>query len=325
MGWIFVSWLCLIGPGCMDSRAVDLIAGQTDQFAGNKCLIRICTETPMDGKRVAWVLSANNRTLATGKSLLRSVAKENEQAHISEFELGTPEVRQGIAVHVQLHLKIEELIQESSFPLRLRHPDPFHDISETLAQRGIVVIDPNQTMAAALQSTSLQVRCVASANQVDDERLVIVAEGSQWNSDLESAATAWMDEGRFVLVLRTMFGRNVQLQNLRRGMSKMEFTDLNRSRWISRDLDVGCWTQSASEQVGWRLLVDSNAMSLAPCEPHPDDADNSDDYAQVWQFVEFQFQSGGACLFVGLPLIENWNRSPVSRELLKTILQKYHK
>lgn len=289
-----------------DKVPVEFAAGQTDQFSGATCLLRVSTPGVPAPRNVVWRLSSEGRVLAQGNSALQPV--ENDASR-STFEILTPETKNGVVLDVALRCHLEGSEAEVSLPLRLRGPNPFEHVRETLEKHEIALWDPVGKTSEALRGQEIAVQLVTSLQDVGEAPLVILGEGIEWNDRLTERADELVRQGKLVLVLRPQEEANWPLKLSAENLSQWRFVSLAESGLAPQKLDIQFWGTDGNTKAGWELKISRQKLQLVP-----------QNGPQVWQIAEYQTVNQGRCLFVGFPLIAHWNSSPVPRELLAEVL-----
>ncbi len=280
--------------------------GQTDQFAGATCILRVSTPAVQKPHSIVWQLTSESRTLAQGNTVLQPV--ENH-ASDSTFELKTPETVNGVVLNATLRCHLEGSAAEVVLPLRLRGPNPFEHVRETLEKNKIALYDPVGKTAEAFQGLEVTVQSVTTLQKVDEAPLVIIGEGVEWNDRLTERADELARHGKLVLVLRPQDESIWPLKLSAENLSQWKFVSLAESGLVPQKLDIEFWRTEANTRAGWELSISRQKLQLVP-----------QNGPQVWEISEYHTVNKGRCLFIGFPLIARWNSSPVPRELLAEIL-----
>lgn len=280
--------------------------GQTDQFAGATCILRVSTPAAQKPHRMVWQLTSESRTLAQGNTALQPVKTD---ASDSTFELKTPETVNGVVLNVTLSCHLEGSGTEVVLPLRLRGPNPLAHFRETLEKNGIALYDPVGKTAEAFQGLEVTVQSVTTLQKVDEAPLVIIGEGVEWNDRLTERADELARQGKLVLVLRPQDESIWPLKLSAENLTQWRFVSLAESGLVPQKLDIQFWGTDANTNAGWELKISRQKLQLVP-QIGP----------QIWQIAESKTVNKGRCLFIGFPLIARWSSSPVPRELLAEIL-----
>ena len=288
--------------------------GQTDQFAGAKCVMRISSPAAGLPPVVIWRLTVEQRTLAQGKSALQTLENAAEE---STFEWQTPEIKNGVVLKATLSCRLGDSEQTIEFPLRLRGPNPFRVVQETLKQSGIAVYDPLETTAHNLKELEVPVEVVTSLPDTEEAQLVIIGEGVLWDEDLVDEAEQLTQQGKFLLVLRPQAESVWPLPLSAEGVSQFRFNqlaDVQRAAGgpVPQTLDVQFWDAAKTTRPGWALRIENEKLLLTPGKG-----------SQVWQMAEYHTLNKGRCVFLGVPVMADWKSSPVPRELLAGILTSH--
>ena len=304
--WLLVS--CVAAPEVMaaEEAPFEFRSGQTDQFAGATCILRVSTPAVLKPHRMAWQLTSESRTLAQGNTALQPV--ENE-ASDSTFELKTPETVNGVVLNVTLSCHLEGSEAEVVLPLRLRGPNPFEHVRESFEKNKIALYDPVGKTAEAFQGLEVTVQSVTTLQKVDEAPLVIIGEGVEWNDRIAERADELARQGKLVLVLRPQDDSTWPLKLSAENFSQWKCVSLAESGLVPKKLDIEFWGTDADAKAGWELKISRQKLQLVPgIGP------------QAWEISEYHTVNKGRCLFVGFPLIAQWSSSPVPRELLAEIL-----
>ena len=310
--------LALSGTHAADEAAqeppFEFRPGQTDQFAGAQCVMRISSPAAGLPPVVIWRLSVEQRTLAQGKSVLKPV---DNAADDSTFELQTPEIQNGVVLKATLSCRLGDSEPTVDFPLRLRGPNPFHVVQETLKQSGIAVFDPLGATAEALKELEVPVEVVTSLSDTEEAQLVIIGEGVPWDEGLVEEAEKLAQQGKFLLVLRPQAESVWPLPLSAEGVSQFRFNqlaDVQRTAGgpVPQTLDVQFWDAEQTTRPGWALRIENEKLLLTPGKG-----------SQVWQMAEYHTVQKGRCVFLGVPVMADWKSSPVPRELLAGIFTSH--
>lgn len=287
--------------------------GQSDQFAGETCILTLAPEVAPTSNKVYWRLNTANRTLTQGVSELKPANElhSSNTGDVAErsFAIKTPEVKPDVTLEVDLFLRFGDPLSESRHPLRLHSPDCFVNIRQTLSDAGIALYDPAGITEDALEKTGLTPNVVTSLKRVDSEAIIVIGESIAWDKRIVEAAEQWVSDGKWVIVLRPADTSTWPMQTSAADGVKLAFTTIANSRWHPKQIDLEFWSSHAEHARGWELQVSNNQLRMTPAIG-----------SQVWQLAEYQSRENhGGCLFVGVPLISRWNEFPVPRELLTHI------
>jgi hypothetical protein len=280
--------------------------GQTDQFAGTTCILRVSTPAVQKPHRMVWQLTYESRTLTQGNVALQPV--ENDVSH-STFEWKTPETANGVVLNATLRCHLEGSATEVVLPLRLRGPNPFEHVRETFEKNKIALFDPVGKTAEAFQGLEVTVQSVTTLQKVDEAPLVIIGEGVEWNDRLTERADELARQGKLVLMLRPQDDSTWPLKLSAENLSQWKSVSLAESGLVPKKLDIEFWGTDANTRSGWGLSISRQKLLMVP-QIGP----------QVWEISEYHTVNKGRCLFIGFPLIARWSSSPVPRELLAEIL-----
>ena len=287
--------------------------GQTDQFAGATCTLRVSTPAAGMPLGIHWRLTSERRTLAQGNTLLKPVEKVaavEHEARDAVFELQTPEIENGVVLDVALSCYLDGSDQEVVLPLRLRGPNPFAHVRETLEKSEFTLFDPVGKTEEALNGLEVTLPTVSSLQEIDNAPLVIIGEGVEWDEPLIERANELVRQGMFVLVLRPQKESTWPLDLSATGLSQFRLSQLADSGLAPQKLNIEFF--GVASNAGWGLQLSHDKLQLAP-ENGP----------QTWPIAEYHSMNQGRCLFVGFPLIAHWSASPVPRELLAEILTSH--
>lgn len=305
---IWMAVVCVAVPHGMaaDDAPFEFRPGQTDQFAGATCIVRVSTPAAGKPRNIVWLLTSESRTLAQGNTVLKPV--ENMAAD-STFEFQTPEVVNGVVLDVILSCHLDGSGTDVVLPLRLRGPNPFEHVRETLEKHEIALFDPVGKTAEALRGMEVTVQSVTTLQEVDKAPLVILGEGVEWNDRLAERADELARQGKLMLVLRPHDESAWPLKLSAENLSQWKCVSLAESGLVPQKLDILFWGTDANTKAGWELKISRQKLQLVP-----------QNGPQVWQIAEYQTVNQGRCLFAGFPLIAHWDSSPVPRELLAHVL-----
>ncbi|MEZ5944959.1 MAG: hypothetical protein R3C18_26540 [Planctomycetaceae bacterium] len=287
-----------------DEMAVSgLLPGQTDQFAEADCLLRIQLPREAKSDRISWSINSAGRTLAKGTSAVTQTSKANEL----EFTIQTPAIKEGITLEVEFTFTDGE--KNYSIPMRLRTGNPFSTLSETIRDRRLVVYDPAGNTLDALTSLEIPHRPLPFLKKIEtDDSILLIGEGVECSAGLMEQLMAIGQSGRRIIVLRPSESSICSLELSAVGNRQLRFAQFDEDNWVPEKLDVAGWTVEGNTP-GWLLQADGGKLQMTPGNG-----------PQVWPLVEYQFTEPGECLFVGVPLIANWEATPVPREFLLHLL-----
>jgi hypothetical protein len=305
-----ISLLLAIGISIV-SRAADadevlFQSGQTDQFAGAMCPLRIDKPAGKARDQIGWRMTAGNRTLAEGRAPLAAVATRPDAL---QFVIPTPEVENGVVLEAKLTLAIEGIESPAAVPLRLRGKNPFESVRKTLAKAGIAVWDPAETTGHRLAQLELPFQELKSLGGTNESAVIILGEDALWDRETPSVAGELVKQGKLVIALRPQSESAWPMTLSAEGLSQFRCLHWPESGLAPPTLDIQSLGKSRETRPGWAFTVSRESFQLVP--------GNS---AQVWDLVESHAVSGGHCLWIGAPVMSGWDLSPVSRELLAHIL-----
>lgn len=295
----------LVSSGA-EAEEIRFPPGQTDQFAGAMCPLRIDKLAGGARDQIEWRLTSGHRTLADGRVALTPV-----EAHPDSFQfvIPTPEIENGVVLETKLTLAIEGIESPAAVPLRLRGKNPFESVRKTLGESGIAVWDPAGTTGRRLAELGLPLRELKSLGAAADSVIVILGEEARWAADTPAVAGELVNQGKLVVVLRPQADSAWPLTLSAAGLSQFRSLHWPGSGFAPSSLDIHSLGLAGDTRPGWGFAVSRQSFQLIP--------ENS---PQVWDLVESQSQNHGRCLWVGAALMSRWELSPVSRELLAHIL-----
>ena len=280
--------------------------GQTDQFAGTMCPLRIARPAGGAGGQIEWRLTAGYRTLAEGHSLLSPV---EDRPDTLQFVVQTPEIENGVVLETRLTLATKGIELPAVVPVRLRGKNPFESVRKTLEEFGIALWDPGDTTGRHLARLELPFQELKSLRATNESAVIILGEEASWDRETPALAAEFVKRGKLVIALRPELESTWPLTLSAEGLSRFRCLQLPESGLVPLALDIQSLGKPGDHRPGWGFAVSRESFQLIP-ESSP----------QVWDVVESHGLNDGRCLWIGAPLMSQWDRSPVSRELLAHIL-----
>ena len=264
--------------------------------------------------RVAWRLTANQRTLANGELQARGEADKPGEVTLP---LRWPKVKDGTALAAQLSVSVGEVRHEQTVWILPR--DPFVDRREWLLSLKLSVFDPPGDTLKVLKDSDVPHEQLRSREALDDvtEGIVIVGEGVSLKKH----------EG-LIDDLRSLAGRGVPVLCLASADGEFSFpgdkplavsVQMRRAdviRELDKRLDTAWWPTGASQLRGLRVSSadDDVVMTI------------SDD-AKAWPWVESEYETGTGPLrprfvWCGFGIVTAWDDGPTPRYLFAKLLER---
>ncbi len=152
---------------------------------------------------------------------------------------------------------------------------------------------------------------VNSLKESKQQSIVVLGEGSDWESRHEIDIASLMKAGQWIIILRPREGSPFPLIRNEKEESELTFGKWSGSNWFPDRLDREFWSTTEEDSFGFDLCSRPKQILLTASKG-----------PQVWQYATYKAREGGGCLFVGVPIVAHWNRSPVPRELLAHLVTR---
>lgn len=265
--------------------------------------------------RVAWRLTANQRTLASGELDARGDADKPAQVTIP---LRWPNVKPGVVLPVQLTLSVGDVRHERLVWIFPR--DPFADRHEWLQSLKLTVFDPPGDTVSLLEDNKIPHERVRTREGMEDltEGVVIIGEGVSLkdHEGLIDDLRALAARGVSVLCLASADGA-FAFPGDKPQATSLQLRRADVIRELDKRLDAAWWPKGSSQQRGLRITSSDDDV-LAEVS----DAENS------WPWAEWQFETSAAksvrprCVWCGFGLVSAWDDSPTPRFLFVKLLER---
>lgn len=271
--------------------------------------------------RVAWRLTANQRTLASGE--LQARGEENKPGEVT-LPLRWPKVKEGAVLAAQLSVSAEGVQHEQAVWIFSR--DPFVDRSEWLQSLKLSVFDPPGETLKVLKDHEVPHEHLRTREAVDDVAggIVIVGEGVSLKKhdglidDLRSLAVRGVPvlclasaDGEFRLASDKPLAVSVQLRR----------ADVIRE--LDKRLDTTWWPTGASQLRGLQVSSADDEVVLKIT----DDAN-----AWPWAESEYELRRGfdlgelslnrPRVIWCGFGIVSAWDDGPTPRYLFAKLLER---
>ena len=264
--------------------------------------------------RVAWRLTANQRTLASGELQARGMADKPGEVTLP---LRWPKVKEGTALAAQLSVSASDVRHEQTVWIFPR--DPFVDRREWLQNLKLSVFDPPGDTLKVLKDSEVSHEQLRTREALDDvtEGIVIVGEGVSLKKhdglidDLRSLAARGVPvlclastDGEFRFLSDKLLASSVQLRR----------SDVIRE--LDKRLDTAWWPTGASQLQGLRVTsVDDDVIAKI-----------SDD-AKAWPWAEWEYEMGTGpfrprFVWCGFGIVTAWDDGPTPRYLFAKLLER---
>ena len=272
--------------------------------------------------RLNWSLSVNRRTVEHGQVPLNIPA---DRAAEMAVPLKMPEVKPGVILEAQLSAAV--------YPTGARRPaaehfktvwifprDPFAEQSEWLKGLKITLFDPEGKTADVLEKVRVPVKFTKNISALDDlkEGMLVIGEGAAWRDyrGLGEAMVKAAARGVPVLCLAPGDGSLVLPGSEGADLPRPAGLTLRQEDVITeldKRLDAGAWT-SGGRVAATRLAIksDRDQVVAAAAKDGPG-----------WGWLEARYAaSRGRLIVCGLPIIRQWEASPVPRYLLVELFRR---
>ncbi|MBC7818694.1 MAG: hypothetical protein IAG10_17535 [Planctomycetaceae bacterium] len=323
--WMLLLLLGLLVPSLVhadDALTIARVERWSSVFAESETrwTYRFSAEQPFRD-RVAWRLTANQRTLASGELQARGEADKPGEVTVP---LRWPKVKEGTALAAQLIVSAGEVRHEQTVWIFSR--DPFADRHEWLQSLKLSVFDPPGETLKMLKDSDVPHERLRTREAVDDvtEGIVIVGEGVSLKKhdglidDLRSLAARGVPvlclasaDGEFSFPSDKPLAASVQLRR----------SDVIRE--LDKRLDTAMWPTGASQLRGLRVTSASDDVV----------ATISDD-ANAWPWAEWDYETGPMSdpakmdlsrprfIWCGFGIVTAWDDGPTPRYLFVKLLER---
>ncbi len=266
--------------------------------------------------RVAWRLTASQRTLASGE--LQARGEDDKPGEVT-VPLRWPKVKEGTALAAQLIVSAGGAKHEQTVWVFPR--DPFADRSEWLKSLKLSVFDPPGDTLTVLKDNEVPHEPLRSREDLDDvkEGIVIVGEGVSLKKhdglidDLRNLAA----RGVPVLCLALADGE-FSFASDKPLVAAVQLRRADVIRELDKRLDTATWPKGDSQVRGLKIGAESEEVV----------AEISDD-RRSWPWCEWQFdresdksEKNSRLIWCGFGIITSWDDGPTPRYLLSKILER---
>lgn len=266
-------------------------------------------------ERLAWRLTANQRTLAGGE--LDAQGDADKPANVT-IPLRWPAIKDGVVLSAQLTVSIGDVRHER--PVWIFSRDPFAGRHEWLESLKLTVFDPPGDLVKVLEDSKIPHERIRSRDALDEVTtgIVIVGEGVsiKKHEDLIDDLRRLAARGVPVLCLASAEGEFAFLSN-KLVATALQLRRADVIRELDKRLDAAWWPKGSSQ---WRgLQVTSSADDVLA---------EVSDAANSWPWAEWQFESSvdeqprPRCIWCGFGLVSAWNDTPTPRYLFVKILER---
>lgn len=311
---LFVLW-CWSSARADDALTIARVEHWSSVFAESETrwTYRFSAERPFRD-RVAWRLTANQRTLASGELQARGEADKPGEVTIP---LRWPKVKEGTALAAQLSVSAGDVRHEQTVWIFPR--DAFVDRREWLQSLNLSVFDPPGETRKVLKDNDVPHEQLRTREALDEvaEGIVIVGEGVSLKKH----------EG-LIDDLRNLAARSVPVLCLASADGEFRFSSdkplatsvqLRRPdviRELDKRLDPAWWPTGASQLRGLRVSSSDDDAVLKI----------SDD-ANAWPWAEWEYEVGigpfrPRCVWCGFGIVSAWDDGPTPRYLFVKLLER---
>ncbi|HLQ44337.1 MAG TPA: hypothetical protein VK137_06390 [Planctomycetaceae bacterium] len=319
---ILVILSCLSSARADDAVTIARVERWSSVFAESETrwTYRFSAEQPFRD-RVAWRLTANQRTLASGELQARGEADKPGEVILP---LRWPKVKEGTALAAQLSVSVGEVRHEQTVWIFPR--DPLVDRREWLQSLKLNVFDPPGDTLKVLKESDVPHERLRTREALDDvtEGIVIVGEGVSLKKhdglidDLWSLAARGVPvlclasaDGEFSFPSEKPLATSVQLRR----------SDVIRE--LDKRLDTAWWPNGSSQLQGLRVTSVSDDVVVKI----------SDD-AKAWPWAEWEYEMGSGSdlresplirprvIWCGFGIVTAWDDGPTPRYLFAKLLER---
>ncbi|MFM9961820.1 MAG: hypothetical protein ACKV2Q_11415 [Planctomycetaceae bacterium] len=319
---ILVVSSCLSPARADDSLTIARVEHWSSVFGESETrwTYRVSAEQPFRD-RVAWRLTVNQRTLASGELQARGEADKPGEVTLP---LRWPKVKEGTALAAQLSVSVGDVRHEQSVWVFSR--DPFVDRREWLQSLKLSVFDPPGETVKLLKESDVPHERLRTRGAVDDvnEGIVIVGEGVSLKKhdglidDLRSLAARGVSvlcmasaDGEFRLSPDKPWAASVQLRR----------SDVIRD--LDKRLDAAWWPTGPSHRQGLRVeAMDDEVIAKIS------------DNAKAWPWAEWEYEIDTGSdrqdfsptrprfVWCGFGIVSAWDDGPTPRYLFVKLLER---
>ncbi len=231
-----------------------ILKGQIDQLEGTKCRLMIrSSETKWD-RAVSWRVVSGNRCLTLGESKLKKATHtDGDDPELHAFEFETPKVNPGVALNAELHFHVETSDEYPVLAIRVRATNPFASLQKIMQEAGVALYDPRRETAATLEGLQVKFLNVNSLKESKQQSIVVLGEGSDWESRHEIDIASLMKAGQWIIILRPREGSPFPLIRNEKEESELTFGKWSGSNWFPDRLDREFWSTTEEDSFGFEL------------------------------------------------------------------------
>ena len=274
-------------------------------------------------ERVAWRLTANQRTLASGEAEARGDADKPAEVSIP---LRWPNVKDGVVLGVQLSVSVGETTHVK--PVWVFPNDPFSDRQEWLKQLNLMVFDPEGDTVKQFEASDIPHSRIRQRDALDDvtEGIIVIGERTSLAKhdglldDLQATAA----RGIPVLCLASEEGHFPWPGKADRiGSVTLRRTDVIRE--LDKRLDAAIWPSGKSPVSRGLIVTTRQDDVIAEVSEKP----------TAWPWCEWLFASHchdnessketTRLIWCGFRVIEAWDDGPTPRYLLARMFERLEK
>lgn len=294
-------------------------------FSGRpgEILVKI-THSELSGNRLVWQLSAKGRTLLSGKLHLNHHRPEQPVP----LHINLPRLAPAVILSANLNIKLitepgNIIIHELNENIFIHAPNPFLNQSKMIRAIGIFLYDPQGDTANTLSLLDIPFTQIDRPESISHikQGILIIGENTlpEKHSELEKFLLQESARGLPVLYLSSPHARipispTDDIYKYRLKSLALETTDMLNI--FSPNKELHTWPGSDMEPANKIGLTNTPIGELVATQ----------DLQTGWSWMEIAFIGTDArFIYLGIPLIESWNRSPVPRYLLLEIIKHLSK